>query len=167
MLNDVWIDIFRRIPVEQHNQLMVVTKAGVEVSVETVFRLEPAYLAMRGRPAGSTDSGRLFFIPYAELNYIYLNRIVQEEEVRAIFGDAPPAPAPTLAARLAEQAEPMPAVTEPVAVAAPVPTLAAPPSSVTPLPGRPPADAAAAAKNNLLERIRAARNSAVVPRSTS
>jgi hypothetical protein len=152
MTNDAWVDILRRFPPEQHSTLILATKTGTELTVETIFRLEPTYLVMRGRVSGLEDSGRAFFVPYSELDYVYINRIVTEHEVRALYGEPLP-----------EAAAPAPAE-EPAAEAAAEPAGSS--ASVTPLSGQPTAaDAAAAAKINLLERIRAARATAGFPRS--
>lgn len=83
-----WIELFSLIPPEQHNTLILMTQSRIELSVEQVLRLEPTYVAIRGRLCGSTDDGRVFFIPYAQLTYVNINRYVKEEEIRSLYGDS-------------------------------------------------------------------------------
>jgi hypothetical protein len=144
MRNEEWIALFRRIPPEQHSTLVLVCQTGNELALETVFRTEPTYLVMRGRIAGTPDEGRLFFIPYSQLTYLRIERVVSETEVPGILGEPPPE-----SVELAE---------DPVAAAngfLPPPeangTVPVPPAIITA------DDPSAVAKNNLLAKIRAAR----------
>jgi hypothetical protein len=153
MHNDVWIEIVKRIPADQHARIMLVTKAGLELSVEAIFKLDPSYFVIRGRQGGTTDNARVFFVPYCELNFLYLNKIYTEDEILAMCGETSRPESKPALAQLGETGTEA-ADSDPTA-----------PSSQLPLPGRPQsADAAAAAKVNLLERIRAARASATIPR---
>jgi hypothetical protein len=83
-----WIALFRRIPAAQHDNLMVVTSAAAEIMVQRIIRLEDEFLLIRGRPAGSTDQGRVMMIPYTQLNYIGFQKALLEKEIQAIFGSA-------------------------------------------------------------------------------
>jgi hypothetical protein len=138
--NADWIVLFRMVPTEFHANLVVVTKAGVEITTDMIYRTEPTYVALRGRTAGTTDTGRAFFIPYANIDFLRIERTVTEADLQSVYANAPTASAASV---------PMP-------VPAPVPAAAAP----TPPPT--PADPATA-KQALLERIRATR-SAMMPR---
>jgi hypothetical protein len=89
MISEDWIEILRVIPEEQHNTLVVTTLTGVDLNIEVVLRAEPTYLCFRGRVSGQTDDGRVFFLPYRQIDYLQINRIVKETEIRAMFGDAP------------------------------------------------------------------------------
>ena len=81
MTNSDWIELFQLIPPEQHNTLMLVTESGVNLGIELVIRTEASYLVFRGRVCGNTDEGRVFFLPYAHIDYININRIVKEQEM--------------------------------------------------------------------------------------
>jgi hypothetical protein len=147
MQNEMWAWLLRRVPVEQHNQLMMVTGSGTEIAVQALLRVESDFVAIKGRLAGSQDAGRVFFIPYANIDYFGLQRDVKETEFDAIFGDG------SLSASL------------PAAVAAPATTAVAPAAA---LPAGPaatsPAEAPASAsvsqktplplKSEVLERFR-------------
>jgi hypothetical protein len=127
-----WMRLLRRIPESQHDKLMIVTSVGIEVSIQTVMRAEDDYFVIRGRLAGSTDTGRIFFVPYDQINYLCINRDVPETQIRAMYGDAPPelAAAPMVApqAQLATPQPQSPAVEAPAASAPVARTAAAAPA---------------------------------------
>jgi hypothetical protein len=164
MLNADWIAVFRQLPPDLHPLTVLVLHNRTEITIETLLRVEPTFLAIRGRMGGTTDGGLLFVVPYDQLAAVYLYKVLGEAEVNAIFG--PPKSTSqmlsrsALAARQAagttgsSQAAPQPA---PAPAPAPVPIAAAMPAF-----GRPP-EATAVARNNLLERLRAARQAATPP----
>ena len=84
-----WIKLLQRIPAEQHDTLALTTTTGTEITIQTVFRMEDDLMIIRGRMSGTTDLGRVFFIPYDQINYLTITREVRETEIRALFGDAP------------------------------------------------------------------------------
>ena len=111
--------------------------------------MERNCLIFRGRESGTNDEGRAFFVPYAEIVYVRLEKIVSIAELTAMYGppDQPisedennpfgdmnvtetPKPSSTMA-------ESSPQMTDPGSIA----------------------------KQNLLERIRAARTAAGTKRS--
>jgi hypothetical protein len=114
MQSDMWAWLFRRVPAEQYNQLVVMTGTGTEIAVQSLLRIEADFIAIKGRLAGSQDAGRVYFIPFTNIDYFGLQRDVKESEFDAIFGagslsfstqaaapspapTAPPAPAPVAA----------------------------------------------------------------------
>jgi len=78
---DFWPTIFRSFRPEDHRFLVVSTNNGLEVAVQEIVRVEDALAIIRGRIAGTADSGRLFLLPYAQLSSVYVNRVVRMEEV--------------------------------------------------------------------------------------
>jgi hypothetical protein len=160
MTNADWIDMLRLIPPEQHNILVLMTNTGIELSAETIFRLEPSYLVVRGRLSGNNDGGRVFFVPYDQITYINLNRVVSENDVRRLYSEATepemrspcdvPANEPDSSQEMVNTMplSAMPTASSPAAVSV---------STATPVNRPSGPEAAAAAKNVLLERIRAAR----------
>jgi hypothetical protein len=82
-----WIGLLKRIPLESHGQVVVYTSAGVEMVVQTILQIEGDFFAFRGRLAASPDAGRLFLIPYDNIDYLGVNRFVTEEEFRAWLDD--------------------------------------------------------------------------------
>jgi hypothetical protein len=86
MQNHDWIELFRLIPAEQHNTLVLTTLSGVDLSVDVIIRSELNYVVFRGRVCGNTDEGRVFFLPYRQIDFLQINRQVKEAEVRELFG---------------------------------------------------------------------------------
>jgi hypothetical protein len=144
MQSDAWKFALARVPREHHPIMMIVTTIGIEINVNTIQRLEDDYAVLRGRLGGTTEAGRVFFVPYDQINYITFTREMKEDQVQQLLGlddvpkveaPAPPveAPAPVEAAKLEPSVLPPP-----------------PPPPVT----SPPAKASASSKFALLERIR-------------
>ena len=164
MHNEDWVSLLRLIPESQQSQVMLALQNGGEISVDIIVRYEPTYVVLRGRVAGTTDEGRAFFVPYDQITYVRMERVVKLSELRVLYGEAAGVDAESpLEERQAAAAA--------AALAAGVPAPA--PEPVTPQgPGEgppsgilDPEDPAALAKNKLLERIRAARASIGAPKS--
>jgi hypothetical protein len=143
MRSAAWISLLRQLPQRYHEKLVLVSAAGQEIMMSSIFRIEDEYLILRGRMAGSTDAGTFVFIPFDQISYIGFREEIKEAEMAEVFGAPrePVALAPTAQAPLPEQPPPPePAPAAPAAPAAP-PTPAAAPA---PVPG----------KAALLERLR-------------
>src|SRR5262249_20711928 len=82
------------------------TTARVEITVQDLVRMDEEYMAVRGRLAGSSDAGRLYFVPYDQIAYISTQKAVRDQEIAEIFGSAPPAPAAAPAAADQPPSEP-------------------------------------------------------------
>jgi len=136
MRNEMWAWLFGRVPAERHNQLMLVTRSGIEIAVQALLRIESDFIAIKGRLSGSTDAGRVFFIPFVNIDYFGIQRDVKEAEFDAIFGLGSLTPAATPEAAAAESAPAPPGAAAPPPPAAPAPK--------TPLP----------IKSEVLERFR-------------
>ncbi len=138
-------DVFRRIPESMHSQVNLALRNGSLLSVDTVVRFEPHYIVFRGREGGSTEEGRAFFVPYDEICYLKIERVTRLGELKQMYGETGHVDAEE---RLSVGAVEKPA--EPADT-----TAASTPSPLTsPLM---PNDSASIAKQNLLNRIRAAR----------
>jgi hypothetical protein len=116
------------------------------LSVDVVARFEPIYLVFRGREGGTTDEGRAFFVPYEEISYVRLERVVRLGELKQMYGETGFVDAED---RLSsgEQQEQQESVASKLDTKIPVP--------VSTVGGQ--QDPASIAKQNLLERIRARR----------
>ncbi len=98
--NQAWIAMFRRIPINLHDVLTLGMTTGVEIVIQKIVKLEPDFMIIRGRLAGTQDSGRIVMIPYAQLTFVAVVRDLKEEEIESIFGkgaaavvaDLPPTP---------------------------------------------------------------------------
>lgn len=131
----------KRIPETSHPQVNFVLQNGVVLAVDTMVRYEPTYVVFRGREGGSTDEGRAFFVPYDEISYVKIERLVRLGELKEMYGEAGFVDAEE---RLSAK-----------------PGLGTPPGTqpppATPAPVGAGGDPASIAKQNLLNRIRAAR----------
>jgi hypothetical protein len=151
MRRDECVELFKRIPEAYHPQVNFVLRNQFVLSVDMVVRFEPTYVAFRGREGGTTDEGRAFFVPYEEIAYIRLERVVRLGELKQMYGETGYIDAEDrLSAAEAKPADVAKTPTDtqtpaPVVTPAPVPVMGTDPASI--------------AKQNLLERIRATRAS--------
>lgn len=149
------VEMFKRIPEAMHAQVNLVLRNQFVVSIDAVARFEPTYLVARGREGGTSDEGRAFFVPFDEICYIRIERPLRLGELKTMYGetgfmdmeDRLEAETALLDAA-AKQGEggstsPSAPTPPPSAMPVPVPTTAADPASI--------------ARQNLLDRIRAAR----------
>jgi hypothetical protein len=153
MQSSAWIGLLRLIPPDQQDALAIMTTVGIEINLQTILRLEDDYVVIRGRLAGTTDTGRVFFVPFSQMNYLGFTKEVREAQIKALYGESPEAGA---AAAKSEIASPAPAPDEPAESeampAAPLP----PPEPSAPLePPKPPGSLKIPRKSGLLERLRA------------
>jgi hypothetical protein len=138
MQGSAWFSILQKIPPAQHDNLVLMTNTGLEIVLQGILRIEPEFLVARGRMAGTTDTGRMLFLPFDQITYLGFHKRVTEAEVRAMF-DSPGLPFSTAAAKAEPGAsapeeapvgeEPAPSPGTPAAPAAPVKP--APPSKTT------------------------------------
>lgn len=139
MQGSAWAALLRHIPGSVHNNLMLVTRSGTEICVQTLLRVDHEFVAFKGRLAGSQDAGRLFFLAFAQIDYLGFQKEVREEAFHEMFdGLQMPAPAPAAPpAEFTAEAE-----AEPVAEPEPQPNPAPVPAAVPEAPPDP-EDAAA------------------------
>ncbi len=140
------VELVKRIPLTDHSKLMLTLRCGSAINIDVVFRTEPDYLVVRGRESGTTDDNRAFFVPYGEIAFVKLERSVKMSDLRQMYG------LPVGADEDEGPVDPTATATTPIPAGTQTPAPAEAPS--------PPMDPAAIAKQNLLERIRAARTSA-------
>ena len=147
MRREECVELFKRIPDPYHPQINLILRNQAVLSVDMVARFEPAYLAFRGREGGTTDEGRAFFVPYEEIAYFRLERVVRLGELKQMFGETGYVDAEDRLS-VADQKEQADAK---LTVDAQTPA----PAGGNNLPS----DPASIAKQNLLDRIRATRAS--------
>ena len=144
MQKDVCVDVFKRIPEETHAQVNLVLRNCFVVAVEVVVRFEESYMVVRGREGGTTDEGRGFFVPYEEISYLRVERPVRVGELKGWYGET----------GYVDAEDRLSAPQKPDASATPAPDAAPQPVQIAVGPGT---DPGSIAKQNLLNRIRAAR----------
>jgi hypothetical protein len=85
MHNAAWVKLLSHIPASEHAKLMLVTTSGTEITIQCLLRLDPECLALRGRLSGSTDAGRVFFVPYSHIDYFGFQDPLKEAEFHELF----------------------------------------------------------------------------------
>ena len=90
--NEAWISMFRRIPANLHDTLSLGLSTGAELIVQKIVKLEPDFLILRGRVSGTQDLARVVLIPYSQLTFVSITRLLKDPEVDAIFGKGAPPP---------------------------------------------------------------------------
>jgi hypothetical protein len=82
-----WITIFKKMPEEYQELLMLSTNNGTEFAVQQFLRMDETFILVRGRLGGTTDANRIFVIPYDYLSFAYFNRPVSDERLAHVFGE--------------------------------------------------------------------------------
>lgn len=143
MRREECLELFKRIPESMHPQVNLALRNGFVLSIETIARFESTYLVFRGREGGTSDEGRAFFVPYDEICYIRIERAVRLGELKKMYGEEGFVDAEDR-------------LTDPSTIPEVAPTPVAKPTPPAPSPtiGT---DPASIAKQNILDRIRAAR----------
>jgi hypothetical protein len=86
MQDAAWVQLLRYVPASEHSNLLLVTASGREIAIQCLLRIDPHCLALRGRLAGSTDAGRIFFVPYSHIDYFGFQQPLKEAEFHDLFG---------------------------------------------------------------------------------
>jgi len=160
-----WIALLKLIPPVQQDGLLVVTSVGTQITIQSILRLEPDYAVIRGRLAGTTETGRVFFIPYDQMNHIGFQKEVKEALIRQLYGE----PEPEISAQQAsiECSLSPPAEAEPMT---PVAQVTPPPKPIEPVlhqtAGKPEPRIAIPRRSGILARLRA-RSDAAKEQSTA
>lgn len=80
-------DILGRVSASDATSIVITLNNGLFLSVDTIVRYEQDYLVMRGREGGTTDEGRAFFIPYDEIGFVKIDRMVKASELKRMYGE--------------------------------------------------------------------------------
>ena len=135
------LDLVGRLHPTDVTKLVFVLTGGRGIITDLVFRSEPEFIIIRGRETGTNDESRAFFVPYAEVAYLRLERVVKISDLKRMYG------LPITGDEADEMNESRHDEPKTAASAAgPAKTAAQDPATI--------------AKQNLLDRIRAARTSA-------
>lgn len=143
MRRDDLTDILDKIPPEDLTKVVFTLRGVAAITLDAVIRVEDDYLILRGREAGTNDEGRAFFVPFEDVLFLKIDRVVSVEEVKRMYGEKVDLPIGLGDVKPPETKEEGKAKVDAEAKAA-VQTAAV--------------DPAAIAKQNLLARIRAARS---------
>lgn len=96
MIQSTWAQLLAGIPDEWRATLVVKTINGTEISVQSIVRINHEILVIRGRVAGTTEQGQLYFIPLERLETICIQKPPKEEEVQKTLSEifVPESPQP-------------------------------------------------------------------------
>ncbi len=86
------LDILDKIPKEDLTKTILTLRWGGIITIDQVARAEDDYLVVRGREGGSNDEGRAFFVPFEEILYLKLDRVVGVYEIKRMYGEKMDAP---------------------------------------------------------------------------
>jgi hypothetical protein len=143
------MEMFGKIPEGMHPSVNLVLRNGFCLAVSMVARYEENYVVFSGREGGTSDEGRGFFVPYDEISYIRIEKPIRVGELKSMYGEMgyqdmeDRLDAMTREADKKAEGHSTPATSAPLPVANGTPIMAS--------------DPAAIARQNLLDRIRAAR----------
>jgi hypothetical protein len=85
MQSSSWIALLRHIPAEQQSRFMLVTASGIEIAIQSFLLIEQECVAVKGRLSGSQDAGRVFFIPYANIDYFGFQHPIKDTDFTELF----------------------------------------------------------------------------------
>jgi hypothetical protein len=85
MQSIAWVALFRHIPIEQQARFMLVTASGTEIAIQSFLLIEQEFAAIKGRLAGTQDTGRVFFVPYEQIDYFGFQQPIKESEFTEMF----------------------------------------------------------------------------------
>lgn len=86
-----WTNILRLIPTDQHAKLVLITHNNTEIHLQGILHHDRDFLLVRGRLAASTDSGRVFFLPFDQVHYLAFRDPMKESDVLSMLGLEAPA----------------------------------------------------------------------------
>jgi hypothetical protein len=144
------LDILSKMSPRDLTLSVITLRNGGMITIDSLIRSEEEYMVIRGREGGSTDEARGFFVPYDDVCYLKLDRVIKGNEILRMYGENIPEDVD----RMMDPTTQVGSVSAADAASAAAAAKAAAPASA------PAMDPAAIAKANLLERIRAARTSA-------
>ena len=98
MPSAAWARLLRLVPPKEQDGLMLITSNRTEIAIQSILRFDPDFLIIKGRLAGSQDAGRVFFVPFEQIDHIGFYRAFKDAEFHEMFaGLDAPAPTPAIA----------------------------------------------------------------------
>ncbi len=85
MENLSFAKFLRHLPPVLQEGLSFKTLGGTEITLQVILRIDHEFVAIKGRLAGTQDAGRVFFIPYNQIDHLYYQKEVREEEFNTAF----------------------------------------------------------------------------------
>jgi len=90
MTTSSWLQLLPKLPQSWKETLVVKTVNGTELSVQAIIRVDESFLVVRGRVAGTTEQGQVYFVPIEKLETICIQKQPKDDEMKQtlveIFG---------------------------------------------------------------------------------
>jgi hypothetical protein len=64
---------------------MLVTMSGTEIAIQGLLRIEQEFVVLKGRLSGSQEAGRLFFVPYEQIDYFGTQKPIKDSDFSEVF----------------------------------------------------------------------------------
>lgn len=85
-----WLQLLPKLPQSWKETLVVKTVNGTELSVQAIIRVDESFLVVRGRVAGTTEQGQVYFVPIEKLETLCIQKPPKDDEMQKtlveIFG---------------------------------------------------------------------------------
>lgn len=87
MTNSAWLQLLPNLPQSWKDSLIVKTINGTELSVQSIVRIDESFIVIRGRVAGTTEQGQVYFVPIDRIETICIQRPPKEEEMQKTLNE--------------------------------------------------------------------------------
>jgi|GEM_PF-313605 len=87
MTNSAWLQLLPNLPQSWKDSLVVKTINGTELSVQSIVRIDESFIVVRGRVAGTTEQGQVYFVPIDRIETICIQRPPKEEEMQKTLNE--------------------------------------------------------------------------------
>ncbi len=87
MTTSAWLQLLPNLPQSWKDSLVVKTISGTELSVQSIVRIDESFIVIRGRVAGTTEQGQVYFVPIDRIETICIQRPPKEEEIQKTLNE--------------------------------------------------------------------------------
>ncbi len=87
MTTSAWLQLLPNLPQSWKDSLVVKTISGTELSVQSIVRIDESFIVIRGRVAGTTEQGQVYFVPIDRIETICIQRPPKEEEMQKTLNE--------------------------------------------------------------------------------
>ena len=87
MTNSAWLQLLPNLPQSWKDSLVVKTINGTELSVQSIVRIDESFIVISGRVAGTTEQGKVYFVPIDRIETICIQRPPKEEEMQKTLNE--------------------------------------------------------------------------------
>lgn len=88
MQSTPWQNLLKKVPQSEMQRLMLRTLGATELMIQSIISMDGECLIFRGRLAGTQDNGRVFFVPYDQIDFLSTVNVIKEEDLAGWFGSS-------------------------------------------------------------------------------